>query len=145
MFIEEAVREGTSLVIEGKQFSIEGYHFEYGSIYNFSRKEEMEDITIHLLFSSWVISSRFISLEKFNDSTRALVFVDVVITELLSQLSSLELSLPILLKLKSITSISCSSSATVTQVLHGFRQVISGFFFQASVKVKGKVRNPWNL
>lgn len=86
-----------------------------------------------------------ISLEKFNDSARALVFVDVVITELLSQLSSLELSLPILLKLKAITSISCSSSAAVTQVLHGFRRVISGFFFQASVKNEGESEKSMEL
>jgi hypothetical protein len=86
-----------------------------------------------------------ISLKKINDSARALVFVDVVTTELLSQLSSIELSLPILLKLKSITSISFSRSPAVTQVLHGFRQVISGFFFHSFVNVKGKVRNPWNL
>lgn len=79
-----------------------------------------------------------ISLKKFNDSARALVFVDVVIAKLLSQLSTHELSLPILLNLKAITSICCSSSVAVTHVLHGFRQVISGFFCQASIKSEGE-------
>lgn len=86
-----------------------------------------------------------ISLEKFNDSARALVFVDVVIVELLSQLSIHELSLPILLKLKAITSICCSSSTAVTQVLHGFRRVICGFFFPASVKSGGESEKSMEL
>lgn len=86
-----------------------------------------------------------ISLEKFNDSARALVFVDVVIVELLSQLSIHELSLPILLKLKAITSICCSSSTVVTQVLHGFRRVICGFFFPASVKSGGESEKSMEL
>jgi hypothetical protein len=57
-----------SSIIEERKFSIEGYHSEYGSICNFSSKEDMEDITIHLLFSSWVISSRSCSL--FEHSSR---------------------------------------------------------------------------
>ncbi|XP_057870323.2 MMS19 nucleotide excision repair protein homolog isoform X1 [Cryptomeria japonica] len=74
------------------------------------------------------------SLEKFDDSTKIFCFLDVVIVELLSQLSIDNLSIPISLNLKAITAISKSTTPAIKHVLQGFRKVISTDFLLAAVK-----------
>ncbi|KAH9301186.1 hypothetical protein KI387_012769, partial [Taxus chinensis] len=74
------------------------------------------------------------SLEKFNNSTKVLCFLNVVIVELLSQLSTEILSFPVSLNLRAITAISNSNTAAIKRVLQGFRQVITTNFLPAVVK-----------